>query len=215
MAASRQTFIPAFVLAAMLTVFGADGAAAKQWSPVASLYEKRTEHVVLQQTDLSCGAAALATILRYQHGETVSERDVALGLIARKQYLEQPDLVRIRQGFSLLDLKRYTDSLGYAGTAYGGLEFDDLVEHAPAIVAIRLFGYNHFVVFRGIVRNRVLLADPAYGNRTLSVKRFTRAWTDYAGIGRVGFVVKRKDGLIPPDRLAPRPAEFTTFGGGA
>jgi predicted double-glycine peptidase len=58
------------------------GHAAKGGAPVQSLYEHRTGKVVRQDFDLSCGAAALATVLRYQHGEDVSEKDVALGLIA-------------------------------------------------------------------------------------------------------------------------------------
>jgi predicted double-glycine peptidase len=215
MAVSNRNLILVISFLATTSGFAASEAGAEPTLPVESLYEQRTRYVVLQETDLSCGAAALATILRYQHGETLTEREVALGLIAREEYLAQPELVRIRRGFSLLDLKRYTDSLGYAGLAYGGMELGDLIAEAPAIIPIRLFNYNHFVVFRGVLRDSVLLADPAYGNRTMPVERFMKAWTHYAGIGKVGFVVKRRDGLIPPNRLAPRAREFPMFRSGA
>lgn len=177
-------------------------------APVRSVLELRQDDIVLQQFDLSCGAAALATLLRFQHGESVSERDVALGLISRDIYIADPSVLRTRQGFSLLDMNRYTERLGYDGAALGGMTYDDLVDLAPAIVPVRVHGYNHFVVFRGELADTVLLADPAYGNRTMSRRRFEQAWIQYADIGHVAFAVRRRDGLIPPNRLMPRPDEF-------
>ena len=44
----------------------------------------RRDRVVVQKWDLSCGAAALATILTYQHGDPVPEREIATGLIQRE-----------------------------------------------------------------------------------------------------------------------------------
>ena len=194
---------PAVLAACLLaTPWGA------QASPVRSLYEQRTEHVILQQYDLSCGAAALATVLSYQHGLDTTERQVALGLVDRDIYLENPEVLRIRQGFSLLDMNRYVQALGFRGEALGGLAYADLLARAPAIVPIRLYGYNHFVVFRGELGGNVLLADPAWGNRTLPLSRFLDAWVDYAEFGKVAFSVHRRDGLIPPNRLAPAAGDF-------
>jgi predicted double-glycine peptidase len=180
-------------------------------TPVLSMQEIKQQGIVLQQFDLSCGAAALATILRYQHGEAVTERDVAIGLISRREYLENPDILRIRQGFSLLDMNRYVERIGYDGEALGALTYEDLVDLAPAIVPVRLHGYNHFVVFRGAMGENVLLGDPAYGNRTMSRARFVAAWTEYADLGRVAFAVNRRDGLIPPDRLEVKPDHFAVI----
>jgi predicted double-glycine peptidase len=42
--------------------------------PVLSMLDIRRKNTVVQEWDLSCGAAALATILRYQHGDNVGER---------------------------------------------------------------------------------------------------------------------------------------------
>ena len=176
--------------------------------PVTSMLELRHREVVLQRYDLSCGAAALATILRYQHGEMLGERDVALGMVSREAYLDNPEILRMRRGFSLLDMHNYVERLGYDGDALGSLSYDDLLGLAPAIVPIRLHGYNHFVVFRGALGDNVLLADPAYGNRTLSRGRFLASWINYADLGRVAFVVRRRDGLIPPNRLAVTANDF-------
>lgn len=193
-----------FALAMALPSFAAAGGQ----GPVKSLLEMRQDRVVVQQWDLSCGAAALATLLNYQHGDPVSEREIAAGLIARAEYLEDPSLVRIRQGFSLLDLKRYVDGRGYQGIGYGKLTLEDLLDRAPIMVPVRLHGYNHFVVFRGALGNRVLLADPAFGNRTMFAATFEDAWLDYPEFGRVGFVVARTDDAAPPNQLEPAPTDF-------
>lgn len=176
--------------------------------PVTSLLEMRQDRVVVQQWDLSCGAAALATVLNYQHGETVTEKEVALGLIKRKEYVADPEIVRERAGFSLFDLKRYVGGLGYEGAGFGRMALGDLLERAPVIVPVNFVGYNHFVVFRGLYRGQVLLADPAWGNRTMPSDKFVGAWIDYPRVGRVAFLVKRRDGTEPPDRLVPKAGDF-------
>jgi uncharacterized protein len=177
--------------------------------PVRSLLEIRHENVVIQTWDLSCGAAALATLLRYEFGENVTEKDIAHGLMRRTEYVENPKLVQIREGFSLLDLKRYVQTRGYKGQGFGQLEFNDLIERAPVMVPINALGYNHFAIFRGVKGNRVLLADPAWGNRTMTIDKFQRMWLDYGDpIGHVGFVVEHADGREPPSRMQPKLSEF-------
>ena len=175
---------------------------------VKSLLEMRQENVVVQQWDLSCGAAVLTTLLNYQHGDPVTEKEVAIGLMGRAEYVENPMIVQIREGFSLLDLKRFADGRGYLGIGYGRLSLEDLVEKAPIVVPINTIGYNHFVIFRGMQGNRVLLADPAWGNRTMLVEAFKNRWIKFPKIGQVGFVVNRRDGTPPPNRLTPKLDEY-------
>ena len=175
---------------------------------VRSVIEQRHKSVVLQQWDLSCAAATLATILRYQLGIPVTERSVALGLVNRAEYIANPDLVRIRQGFSLLDLKRFVDGLGYEGIGLGQMTLPDLLERAPVIVPVNLQGYPHFVVFRGGTSDSVLLADPAFGNISISNTKFLNGWINYEDIGRVGFIVTKGGELIPPGSLTARGMDF-------
>ena len=197
------------LIAAILAgLFQGAAAFAETPKPVRSFLEFRQDRVVVQKWDLSCGAAALATILNYQHGDRVSEREVALGLISRKEYVANPLLVRVRHGFSLLDLKNYVDDRGYEGIGYGRLTLEDLNQRAPIMVPVRFNGYNHFVVFRGMLGKRVLLADPAFGNRTMLAGKFEESRIEYPEVGKVGFVVARRDGVILPNRLAPRPEDF-------
>jgi len=183
-------------------------AGAADGAVVRSLLEIRQERVIIQEWDLSCGSAALATLLNYQQGDAVTEKQVAIGLMGRAEYIENPMLVHVRQGFSLLDLKRYVESRGYKGIGYGKLELEDLVKRAPVIVPVNTVGYNHFVIFQGVRGNRVLLADPAWGNRTMTVERFMRSWIIYPEIDRVGFVAQRRDGMEPPNQLVPRSGDF-------
>jgi predicted double-glycine peptidase len=199
------------VIAACVVLATAQSSLAQGRGPVRSLLEMRQDKVVVQQWDLSCGAAALATILNYQHDDPISEREIAERLVQREEYLADPSLVRARQGFSLLDLKRLVDQRGYQGRGFGQLTMEDLVELAPIIVPVGFNGYNHFVVFRGMRGNRVLLADPAFGNRTMLAAKFEAAWLNYPEIGRVGFVVAPRDGAVPVNRLAPRAADFVSL----
>lgn len=191
-------------------LFFASGLAGAGEPPVRSLLEMRQHNVVVQQWDLSCGAAALATVLAYQFGERVTEREVALKLVQRKEYIADPSLVAARQGFSLLDLKRAAESYGYQGLGLGDLTLKDLVQRAPLIVPVSMRGYNHFVVFRGVLGDKVVLADPAWGNRTLPVETFEQAWMRYPEMGKLGFAVIPTEGGNQPNRLAPRPEDFVS-----
>lgn len=198
----------ALVVGFLLGFGAADMASAYERTPVRSLLEIRHDKVIVQNWDLSCGAAALATLLNFQHGENITERAIAKGLMNREEYLAAPDLIRYQHGFSLLDLKRYVDRLGYEGVGFGQLDLKHALDEAPIMVPVRFNGYNHFVVLRGVHGNRVLLADPAYGNRTMPLDQFDKAWLNYKDLGRVGFVIRRRDGKQPPNHLAPHPSDF-------
>ena len=161
-------------------------------APVRSLVEIRQASVVVQKWDVSCGAAALATILNYQHGDTVDERTVAQRMLRRTDPLR----VKFRGGFSLLDLKRYTESRGFAAAAYASVQLADLEKFGPAIVQILSRGYPHFVVFRQRIGDQVLLADPAFGNRTMHRSEFLRTWQK-----NIAFVVSRRDAGPAPNLL--------------
>jgi predicted double-glycine peptidase len=200
-----------FWMAAVIAPGGGAGFAGDRPPTVRSLIEMRHQNVVLQQWELSCAAAALATVLRFQYGVPATERSVALGLIDRKAYIANPDLVRLRQGFSLLDLKRFVDGLGYEGIGFGRLSLPDLFKRAPIIVPVNFQGFPHFVVFRGGTEKRVLLADPAFGNVTMSVDRFLNGWIAYRGIGRVGFVVTRDGAIASPGRLSVLASDFVSL----
>ena len=126
-------------------------------------------------------AAALATVLTYSLHDPVSEREVARGMLK----MTEPLKVKYRGGFSLLDMKHFAELRGYQGEGYRDLTLDDLLQLKDPIVPVVQHGYPHFVVVRGLDRRgRIKLADPGFGNRTMSVRTFTGAWQ-----GGIGFVV--------------------------
>jgi predicted double-glycine peptidase len=81
-----------------------------------------------------------------------------------------------REGFSLLDIKRYLQSNGFDADGFQ-LPLEKLQqERLPAIALIDEKGYHHFVVIKGLLGGRVLLGDPAVGTRSVPVARFDRVW---------------------------------------
>jgi len=171
------------------------------------MLELRNEGVIRQQWDLSCGAAAVATLLTYQLEHPVTERQVAAAMLRRTS----PEVVRERLGFSLLDLKNYAASQGFGAAGYGDMTLDDLDAMAPAIVPIRWRGFPHFVIYRGRSGDRVLIADPAFGNRTLPDTTFKAVWA-----GGVGFVVFDPAHPHAPNRMgAPAELFMAPWGQGA
>jgi len=159
------------IVVALVVACSQDSAVAR----VKSLKEIREAGVIIQQWDTSCAAAALATVLTYELRHPVSERMVAQGMLKTTDPLK----VRHRGGFSLLDMKRFVETRGFEARAMKGFAMDDLVYFAGAIVPINQFGYNHYVIFRGIdADGKIRLADPAFGNRTLKRKKFEEMWMD-------------------------------------
>jgi uncharacterized protein len=151
--------------------------------PVRSLLEIRHEGVVIQQWDSSCGAAALATVLTYALQDPVSERTVAEGMLRRTDPLR----VRVRGGFSLLDMKRFAENRGYSAAGFRDLSLEELLRMHSPIVPIVEHGNPHFVVVRGLKEDGALdIADPAFGNRWISIERFATIWQN-----GIGFVVTR------------------------
>lgn len=183
-----RTLALALALAFVSSVPAASASDPRGRKSVRSLQEIRQSGVVRQQWDLSCGAAALSTLLTFHVGDAVGEPEIV------RQILQRSDPVRIRarQGFSLLDLKRFVVSRGHVAEGYGPLDLGQLERLAPAIVPTRLDGYNHFVVFKGIQGDRVLLADPAFGHRTMTIGQFEAVWSP-----DIAFVVRPSDGGSP------------------
>lgn len=161
----------------------------------------RDQNLVKQRFDFSCGAAALATLLRYGLGDVVTEGQILTDLFNRLSDDEKA-VVR-RTGFSLLHLQRVAQGRGYNAQGFR-LEPEELSMLAgPVIVFIEPRGYKHFAVLRGVRGDRVYLADPSRGNVRMPVHTFLDSWVQDDGKGII-FVVEPKTGL-PDDAsvLAP------------
>ena len=179
MTALRRTICTALLSATSLVAL-----AQKQTNPapgqdvgwgksVLSLKDIRNEGVVRQRWDISCGAAALSTLLTYEFKDNTPETDIVVWMLHRTD----PAIVRARHGFSLLDMKHFAQARGYTAEGYSDMSMEELANQKSAvIVPIRLKGYDHFVVVKGVVDGRVFLADPGFGNESMKVDRFQKLW---------------------------------------
>ena len=147
--------------------------------------EMNKDHLVKQSYDFSCGSAALAIVLNFYLGEKLTEKQVIQGLL----HYGDAGQISKRQAFSLLDMKKFIKALGYQSEGYRG-DIEDLKTLAtPAIIPIKIMEYRHFVVFRGIYKGHIFLADPWRGDISFTLDQFNDIWYD-----KVIFVVTNEGG---------------------
>ena len=151
------------------------------YTSVETFKEQRFHNVVAQGFDFSCGAAALATVLKYAYGMNLTEHQVFVAMYA------VGDRAQIRsRGFSLLDMKKYLDTIGYNGLGYR-VKPEALFDlKVPVIVLLNMSGYEHFVVLRKATPDYMYVADPALGNRMMAYETFMNDWVQEAVFAVVG-----------------------------
>lgn len=136
-----------------------------------TLSESRFRSVVRQKFDFSCGSAAVATILTYHYDHPIEEKDVLDAMYAKG------DQAKIRkEGFSLLDMKNYLNSIGYKAEGYKESLSKLARVGIPAIVLVNRGGYLHFVVIKGVTKDKVSIGDPALGLRIYDRDEFEKMW---------------------------------------
>lgn len=122
------------------------------------------KNVVKQNVDYSCGSASLATILTYFYNQPTTESQVIKDLALNKQMASFQDLANVSQKY------------GFIGKGIA-TNYDSLKKiKIPAIVYLNHNRTDHFSVLRAIDDTHVYLADPSWGNRTLTRKQFEKIW---------------------------------------
>ena len=136
--------------------------------------DRRYHNIMRQKFDYSCGSAALASLLTYHYHRPIAEKDII------EVMYKNGDQAKIRkEGFSLLDMKNYLQSIGLRGNGYKEpLEKLHKVG-IPAIVLINRKGYMHFVVVQGMTQNKVLIGDPALGRKVVNRSEFEKMWENH------------------------------------
>lgn len=138
---------------------------------VSTLKDAKSRGIIYQQYDFSCGSAALATLLTYHYHHAVSEQEVFRAMF------ERGDRQKIqKEGFSLLDMKRYLESRGYRADGFEAPVEQLATANLPAIALVTDNGYNHFVILKGVRDGRVLIGDPAAGLRAMPIADFKAIW---------------------------------------
>ena len=139
--------------------------------------ELRFRGIVRQTLDLSCGAVALATLLHGYFGLDADESTVIRGML---ENASPEDVKKISTyGFSLLELKKYAESRGLIAGGFKSANAAELRKlRAPVIALTNSRGYNHFVVLRHVRGDEVAIADPVFGNRTMTLTDFAKRWNN-------------------------------------
>ncbi|MBB5470698.1 hypothetical protein HDG32_006850 [Paraburkholderia sp. CI2] len=138
---------------------------------VRSMKDLRYNHIVNQQFDYSCGAAALATLLKYGYGIDIPETE----LIRRMMVFSTPEVV-VKNGFSMLDMKHFVETIGLRGRGFR-VNVEALHHlQIPVMVLMNIDGYEHFVIVKHAQDGRVFIADPALGNRIVLEEDFAKTW---------------------------------------
>ena len=156
--------------------------------------EQQIEMLLVQiaETDGGLLEQAVSQIFKLLAKASLCLLLLALTVQQREPWRSSPLAVRFnnnqarirKEGFSLLDMRRYLRSKGYEADGFE-LPLDKLQqENVPAIVLLNDRGYRHFVVVKGLRDGRVLLGDPARGTRAMPRSRFEALWDN-----RVMFVV--------------------------
>lgn len=141
------------------------------YKQVQSIRERKFSDIVEQKTDFSCGAAALATVLRQAYWLDVDEEHIIKGMLVNADQ----NLVRT-QGFSMLDMKRYIESIGMRARGYKiPPEKLDAVS-IPVVVLMDIRGYKHFVVLQRADKDWVYIGDPVLGHKRYSHADFVNGW---------------------------------------
>jgi uncharacterized protein len=138
---------------------------------VKSMAEMRFHNVIRQQSDFSCGSAAIATLLTHHYGQPTDEKTVL------KAMYETGNKEMIRKsGFSLMDMKNYLQTHGVTSNGYR-VTLDRIQQVGiPAIALVNHRGYMHFVVIKGVTNHDVLLGDPSFGLRVMPREEFEQSW---------------------------------------
>lgn len=138
-----------------------------------TLRDYKFRETIKQQRDFSCGSAALATLLTYHYNRPISETEAL-----HRMYATGDRAKILKEGFSLLDMKQYLASIGLQAEGFRE-SLDRLSQVAiPAIALINNKGYLHFVLIRGVTEDKVLLADPSNGMKTMGREKFESMWNN-------------------------------------
>lgn len=189
--------------AAQMAVVMPNGAVV--YKKVESIRERKFANLVEQKTDFSCGAAALATILRQAYWMDVDEDHVIKGMLVNADQ----DLVRT-QGFSMLDMKRYLESIHMRAKGYRITPEVLVTVKVPVVVLLDIRGYKHFVVLQRADNDWVYIGDPVLGNKRYAKDDFVKGWNGIV-FAVIGEGYDKTNALLTPRAPLTAKNQFNEF----
>lgn len=78
--------------------------------------------------------------------------------------------------FSMLDMKRYLESIGMRARGYKIGPETLVTVKIPVVVLLEIRGYKHFVVLQRADKDWVYIGDPVLGHKRYSHDDFVKGW---------------------------------------
>lgn len=123
--------------------------------------------IVKQDGYKECGAASLLSIIRYYHG------NISINKLVEMTHTD-------KSGTNFYCLKQAAAEIGLEAIGYKFENINNLLElNKPFLCQLIDHNYEHFSVVYSIKRNKVIMMDPAVGERTISLEEFQKMWTGY------------------------------------
>jgi len=140
--------------------------------------DRRFRNMLRQELDMSCGAASIASLVRFYGGTPLTEADMLLLLAANVPQQDQAAV--LVDGFSLLHIKHALQTMGLdlkAATTFN----NQLVRFgSPALLQLKTQQGFHFVIWHGKHRGLHWLGDPSRGDMWLTDEELELEWTGIA-----------------------------------
>lgn len=154
-----------------------------------------TEAVVLQKEEAGCGAASLATLLKFVFSDIKITESLVLEIVYAR--LSPADRhIRQSSGLNADDIEAAAKSLGYRAASIA-LTFSELRRiERPIIVYLRNTSPSHYAVLRGIYDGYAFLADPSVGRIRIPIKQFAEMWENEGKEG-IAIAVEPRTGVWP------------------
>lgn len=123
--------------------------------------------IVKQDGYKECGAASLLSIIRYYHG------NISMNKLIEFTHTD-------KTGTNFYFLKETAEKLGLEAIAYQTKSIDSLITlNNPFICQFIDKNYEHFVVVYKFKKEKVIIMDPAVGERILTIDEFLNLSTGY------------------------------------
>lgn len=126
------------------------------------------KHLIVKQDGFKeCGAASLLSIIRYYRG------NISINKLVELTHTD-------KTGTNFYYLKEAANKIGLEAIGYKINNIDDVKDlNKPFICQLIDHNYEHFVVVYAIKKNKIVMMDPAVGERIISKEEFQPLLTGY------------------------------------
>ncbi|MBG9713077.1 peptidase domain-containing ABC transporter [Bacillus cereus] len=130
-----------------------------------------------QMTSFDCGPSCLAMIMHYY------------GLAVQASEIRNSKIINKKSSWSLLDIKKVSESYGLCATAYRIENITDLQRIQKPMIAF--WGFNHFVIIERVKEKKFYIVDPKAGPMVIDIRSFEEMFCNYI------LVIENKEDIQP------------------